>query len=177
MATYARLNGSTVAEIFTTPRGFSIADCFHSDLIWVPCDSPPGVAVGWIATRMGNRSWLFSEPPPPPGPTLAVQAAQLLATGLAVTSTATPVLDGTYAVDDTSRADVVAIETSLNAGKGFPPSGADSFLYPDKAGFFHTFNATDFTNLAAAMRDFVYACKAVIGGASETLPPGTATIP
>lgn len=106
---------------------------------------------------------------------LPQQAAAMLNAGLQIMSTATPSLDGTYACDALSQADIVAIETSLNAGKGFP-GGATSFNYPDISGALHSFGEADFTDFAAAVRDFVYACKAVISGQSATLPTATASI-
>lgn len=65
--------------------------------------------------------------------------------------------------------------TSLNAGKGFP-GGATSFNYPDISGALHSFSEVNFTDFAAAVRDFVYACKAVISGQSATLPAATVSI-
>ncbi|MEM5435228.1 hypothetical protein [Paraburkholderia diazotrophica] len=110
-----------------------------------------------------------------PTPTLAQKAQAALAVGLSIASTGTPALNGTYACDALSQSDIIAIETSLSAGKGFP-GGATTFGYPDTAGVMHSFSAADFTNLAAAVRDFVYGCRAVISGASTTLPAATATI-
>jgi hypothetical protein len=71
--------------------------------------------------------------------------------------------------------DIIAVETSLNAGKGFP-GGSATFNYPDATGAMHTFSAVNFTDFAAAVRDFVYACRSVIAGASTTLPAASATI-
>lgn len=106
---------------------------------------------------------------------LLQSAMLMLATGIAIVSTGTPALNGTYAVDQLSQMDVIAIETSLNAGKGFP-GGATTFGYPDITGARHSFSEANFTDFAAAVRDFVYACKSVIAGQSTTLPTTTATI-
>jgi hypothetical protein len=105
-----------------------------------------------------------------------IQSAQsMLAAGLAIVSTATPALNGTYAVDQVSQMDIIAIETSLNAGKGFP-GGATTFNYPDMSGVMHAFSESSFTNFAAAVRDYVYALKSVIAGSSSTLPAASVTI-
>jgi hypothetical protein len=106
---------------------------------------------------------------------LPTQAQSALATGLQLTSTGTPALNGTYAVDPLSQHDIVAIETSLNAGKGFP-GGATTFNYPDATGVMHSFSAANFTDFAAAVRDYVYALKSVIAGASTTIPAASTTI-
>lgn len=168
MASYANIINGKVFEIITwDPTGR-----YRSNLVWVLIPAGLVVAQGWLYSN-----GTFSPPPAPPGPTLALQAVALLADGLTVTSTANGALNATYATDQTSQLDVIAIETSLNAGQGFPPNNATTFAYPDRAGNQHTFTQSDFTNLAAAIRNFVYACKAVIGGTSTTLPPATATIP
>jgi hypothetical protein len=105
-----------------------------------------------------------------------VQTAQTaLATGLSIVSTNTAALNGTYAVDPLSQMDIIAVETSLNAGKGFPGS-VTTFSYPDVTGIMHAFTEANFTDLAAAVRDYVYALKSVIAGASTTLPATSTTI-
>ena len=71
--------------------------------------------------------------------------------------------------------DIIAIETSLNAGKGFP-GGAATFNYPDANGAMHAFSESNFTDFAAAVRDYVYALKSVIAGSSSTLPAASVTI-
>jgi len=114
------------------------------------------------------RYLAFLNPPE----TTAQKAASLLASGLKITSTGTPALNATYACDALSQADIVAIETSLNAGKGFP-GGATTFSYPDNTGAMHGFSESAFTDFAAAIRDYVYGCKAYSAG--QTMVPPTAT--
>lgn len=106
---------------------------------------------------------------------LAMQALAAMNSGLQLSSVSSPALNGTYACDAISQADIIAIETSLNAGKGFP-GGATVFSYPDMGGALHAFNEANFTDFAAAVRDFVYGCRAVIAGSSNRLPPSMATI-
>jgi hypothetical protein len=106
---------------------------------------------------------------------LMAQVNSALAGGLTITSIGTSALNGTYAVDQLSQMDIIAIETSLNAGKGFP-GGATEFGYPDSLGALHMFTEANFTDFAASVRDFVYGIKAVISGAETTLPPSTTTI-
>jgi hypothetical protein len=113
------------------------------------------------------------DPSKQPPPTVGADA---LAAGLTITSTGTPALNGTYSCDALSQTDVVAIEASLNAGKGFPGGGGSTFNYPDASGVMHSFSETNFTNFAAAVRDFVYGCKSVIAGTSTTLPASSVTI-
>ena len=105
----------------------------------------------------------------------AMQMNQQLSGGIQITSTSTPALDGTYAVDPMSQSDIIAIETSINAGKGFPGRGT-AFNYPDASGALHSFTEANFTNFAAAIRDYVYAAKSVIGGTATALPSPAVTI-
>lgn len=109
------------------------------------------------------------------------QRNALLAAGIAITSTATPALDGTYAVDAGSQAQIAAIVTGINAGKGFP-EGAASVAYPDVTGALHSFSATsDFVNFAAALEAYVYqvnlTAAALEAGQPATWPTASATIP
>jgi hypothetical protein len=136
-------------------------------------------------TCLTHPGWTVADeelvaPVPPSAAQLAaaalVQSAySALSAGLIITSTGTPALNGTYAVDQLSQMDVIAIETSLNAGKGFP-GGAATFGYPDAAGAMHSFSQTNFTDFAAAIRDYVYGCRAVIAETSTTLPSNSVQI-
>ena len=125
--------------------------------------------------EVDNNGNPVTVPPTSVVHTPAVLAAAALAAGLMITSTSTPSISGTYAVDQLTQMDIIAIETSLNAGRGFP-GGATTFNYPDTSGALHAFSETNFTNFAAAVRDYVYGLKSVIAGASMTLPGSMATI-
>jgi hypothetical protein len=112
---------------------------------------------------------------PTPREVLVSAAQTALSAGLAVESASTPGINGTFSCDRLSQMDIIAIETSLNAGKGFP-GGASTFKYPSVDGSMHAFNAADFSNFAAAIRDYVYALNSVISGASTALPESSITI-
>jgi hypothetical protein len=138
---------------------------------WLTCISNPGWTV---------ENGALVAPVPPTAAQIATQmliqsAQSALSAGLSVASTSTAALNGTYAVDQLSQMDVIAIETSLNAGKGFP-GGVTTFNYPDVGGVMHAFTEANFTDFAAAVRDYVYALKSVIAGASTTLPAASTTI-
>jgi hypothetical protein len=92
-----------------------------------------------------------------------------------VTSTATPALNGTYAVDPNSRSNIIAVQTRINAGLGLP-GGGTTFSYYDTSGAAHQFGTGDFTNFAKAVSDYVYELSLVASGASQTLPANTLTI-
>jgi hypothetical protein len=118
-----------------------------------------------------NGEWVAYTTPVTP----AESAAAAFAAGLAITSTGTPAINGTYACDPVSQADIVAIETSINAGKGFP-GGVATFNYQDATGVMHSFTEANFTDLAGAIRDYVYALKSVVAGVSTALPAASTTI-
>lgn len=87
MPTYARLQNSVVAELFTTSA--PIGSLFPPGLTWVDVTATPQVAVGWLSQSGG-----FAAPPqfiPPTIPTLTIPAtlsamqAQLTALQLQLT--------------------------------------------------------------------------------------------
>lgn len=135
----------------------------------LPTGSP--VSIGYAFNGTTFTAPIIVAPPQ----TLAQQAAAAMSAGLQITSTVTPALNGTYAVDQLSQMDIIAIETSLSAGKGLP-GGAASFGYQDVTGAFHSFTPANFKDFAAAVRDYVYALRAFSVGTSSSLPIGSATI-
>jgi hypothetical protein len=106
---------------------------------------------------------------------IPLQAQSALLSGVHITSTGAPNLDGIYACDPVSQMDIISIETSLNAGRGFP-GGAATFGYPDINGVLHSFSESNFSNFAAAVRDCVYALNSVVAGAATDLPCTPVTI-
>jgi len=49
MVQYARVVNDIVAEVFSLPSGFTIAECFNAGIpgTWVECDGTPGVESNW----------------------------------------------------------------------------------------------------------------------------------
>jgi hypothetical protein len=92
-----------------------------------------------------------------------------------ITSTATPTLNGTYAIDPVSRGNIIAVQTSINAGLGIP-GGGTTFNYLDASNTPHAFTAANFTAFATAIRDYVYALTQVASGAVADLPATPLTI-
>jgi hypothetical protein len=152
-----KIYGGLVGQHFTwSPDG--TIEFFH--------DTPASVVAGVEAVYAAH------DPTKIP---LRLQAQAALASGLRINSSSTPTLNGVYTIDALSQADIIAIETSLNAGKGFP-GGAATLDYPDTEGVIHSFSEADFSNFATAVRDYTYALKTVISGARATLPSEPATI-
>lgn len=118
---------------------------------------------------------LVAYTPPTIAPTLAQQATALLGEGLAVTSSSTAALDGTYGCDDAAQARLNRIAVYLQINGTFP-QGSSTIVWLDAAGGKHTFDAAQFKALATAIGDYVAALDDVILGLSSTLPTASATI-
>lgn len=182
MSTYARIQSGIVAEIIApmfdaSGNEIPIVDRFHPEIVATLVNVTSYATEpqpGWVATDSAGN-WTFTTPIPVVL-SVAQQAAVAFSAGLQVKSAATTSLNGTYGIDSLSQADIIAIETGLNAGKGFP-DGSTTFSYPDSSGVMHSFAESDFSNFAAAVRDYVYALRSAVAGTTTSLPSPIATIP
>lgn len=60
---YARLSSdSIVIEVFTTPAGFAIEECFHPTIAQQFQECPDEVQANWVLNTDGT----YQAPPPPP---------------------------------------------------------------------------------------------------------------
>lgn len=169
MVTYARIEGGIVQELFSPPAGTAITACFQADLVWVECDQVPGVAPGW------SYSGGTFTAPASSTPTLAQQAATMLATGCQIVSTSTSTRNATYACDSQTWQEVAGVLAQIAAGLGLP-GGGSTFNWPDVAGTPHSFDAAGFKALATALSNFIYALQAIMNSNSGTLPQQPVTI-
>lgn len=144
----------------------------------------------------GSIDWAigdFERPQPEQGATFLVDLGQnprpptpieemtsKLAAGLAVTSTGTPAISATYALDPVTLDQIRALAGDAKMGLGFP-GGASTFDYPDATGTPRTFNATSIVNLYKALRDYVAALNTtaaiLMQGGQAAWPAATTTIP
>jgi hypothetical protein len=106
------------------------------------------------AVKIAVDAVYAAHDPATPDPRQAFAAA--MAAGCRIQSTATPGLDGTYAIDQAQQQIISGISTGIAARNRVPGGGA-SFNYPDASGQLHAFTAADFLNFAAAIEDYVYA--------------------
>jgi hypothetical protein len=147
----------------------------HPDLTWVPIPSGTTVEIGY-----GYASGAFTAPAPPPAPTLAQQAANLIAAGLTITSTSTPAINGTYTVASGvpfGREDIGTEAQFVSAFSEFT-NGGTTLEWPLMDGKFITFPTTAaFMNFAKAAGQFYAAAKAAAALGSGTLPSASVTIP
>jgi hypothetical protein len=165
MSIYARIDSGIVAELYTPPAEFTgtpIADLFHADLQWIDISAiSPQPQPRW--TYDGTT---FAPPPPP---TLQQQAMALLVAPVAVQSTSLPALDAAYPIDQATQMQITGIAAAISAGLGLP-SGGTNFNWPDATGAAHAWPAPQFTALAKAVMNFVYAAAQVAQGHGTTLP-------
>lgn len=99
--------------------------------------------------------------------------------GIAIVSTATPALNGTYGVDSASQQFISGTAAGIAARNRVPGGGA-TFGYGDITGAPHNFAASDFLNFADAVEDYIYAiyaaARTIQAGGSATFPTASATI-
>jgi hypothetical protein len=111
----------------------------------------------------------------PPVVSPAQIAAIAMSAGLAITSTSTPSLNGTYSVGAQAQADITSVMTGVAVGVGLP-GGGSSFYWLDATGTPHSFTQAQFLSLATAIRNYVYVLD-MYGYGQGTQPAATATIP
>jgi hypothetical protein len=95
----------------------------------------------------------------------------IMPTTIAVNSTSSPALNGSYAFDATTQSKMLAVSLYISVNGKFP-AGQTTFPWPDASGAMHSFTTTaQFRSLATALAD--YATALVIGQA----PTAPVTIP
>ena len=176
MSTYAHIVSGVVVEIITpsAPIGQCYTAAFVATLVDVTAVSPQPQP-GWTATETAGV-WTFAAPVAPV-PTVAQQAAAAMSAGLAIASTSTPALNGTFDVSasaqDHMQAEMIAL---LNSGGTTFADGTTSVVWPDMAGVNHTFTAVQARALFLAAGAYVAALFKVINGTLTALPPASAMI-
>lgn len=105
--------------------------------------------------------------------------ASKLAGGIAITSTGTPAISGTYALDQLTLDQIGSVARDAGSGLGLP-GDLTSFAYPDIDGAPHAFAAADIQHLYKAMRDLVFAMSTtaatLAAGGSADWPAQSKTI-
>jgi len=174
MATYARIYNGEVAEIFVTDG--DISKMFNAALIWVDVTSvTPQPQVGWTATVAGS-GWTFAAPASvTASPTLAQQAAALIAGGLTITSSGTLTLSAvTFATAGAAQAKVNAIATGIAVTSSFPGGAATWYLLKQDGTLAEGLTVAQYKALAIAILDFVAQCDLCIDGAAGAILPASA---
>ncbi|MGH6976700.1 MAG: hypothetical protein ACREED_06715 [Stellaceae bacterium] len=104
-----------------------------------------------------------------------------LAAGIAITSTGTPSLNGTYALDPQTRSNITAEQVYI-ATKGTFTNGLATKPWPDKSGALHTFQTTaEFTAFAVAVAQYVDALNTALltaqQGGNPSWPSASVQLP
>lgn len=122
------------------------------------------------------------QPYTPPAPTppsaaqlLAAKAQTILAGTVAIASTSTPALDGSYTITVQDQQHI-AVEVQSLMLNGTFADGTASVVWPDATGTLHTFDAAQFKAFATALGAFVAACIKCQIGTSTALPSNALTI-
>jgi len=149
---------------------------------WPP--GPPNVVVD-LATQFlmptddpNYQAWLAAGNVVKPAASLSADqelVKRLTLTGITITSTSTPALNGTYRVDARSQNQITSIYVGIKGGDGLPGNGG-AFSYLDAAGMPHSFTADQFVAFAKAVRDYVYALNIASMQSSPVWPSATVTI-
>lgn len=175
MAHYALVNNTThiVTNIILWDGGpeYTPPDGVNA----VVCDGTPAYIGG---TYINN---VFSAMPPvlPPAPTPQSQAAAALAAGVALTSTGTPGLNGTYSCTAQSVSNVANVTTYILRNNKFP-GGVSQMPWMDVNSVPHVFpDVATFDNFATKFADFVAACQIYSdsNGQIGSIPSNAITIP
>jgi hypothetical protein len=113
-------------------------------------------------------------------PSLTPQQATvqtLLQKGLTITSTATPALNGIYAVQGPvvdgpmqRQCNAILLNTAF-------ADGTQTLNWPDTGGSIHAFDVAQFKTFLTAVYQFVAQCMEYSNGQTTTAPTGNATIP
>ena len=119
---------------------------------------------------------LVAYTPPAPTLTLAQQALTAMGNGLAITSTSTPALNGTYDVGATTQAHVVSEVTAILLNGAFA-DGTSTVVWADLSGTNHSFTLAQFRTFASAIGTYVAALYKCSEGTLTTLPAASGTIP
>lgn len=167
---------------FATIDGTGAVTAFYDDSA-----APPQGAVtltevqwqDWVANQR-TRKWqggaLIAVAPPAPSPGQVFAAK--VAAGITITSTGTPALNATFALDDITLTEIGSVaRDSFNMGL---PGGLATFIYPDINGTPRTFTAAQIQGCYKAMRDLMLnlntAYATLAQGGTPTWPSQSATI-
>ena len=140
---------------------------------------PTGAVVCTQAQYANASAWTISGgaivAATPPAPTPAQLANTAMGAGLAITSTGTPALNGTYAIDNASQGKIAAI--SAYSCQRQVPGGVAFVPWIDFNGTAHTFPTTaSFQAFATAVADYVAVLDVIIASNAGTPPAAAKTI-
>jgi hypothetical protein len=134
--------------------------------------------LGGVWAVDGGELVAYTPPPRPPNADQVYDTK--IAAGIAITSTSTPDLTCTMALDSTTMDQIGAVARDASSGLGLP-GGLDTFTYPDIDSTPRAFSQAQIIALYRAQRDLIYqlSTQAAImrQGLVPSWPAQTATIP
>jgi hypothetical protein len=134
----------------------------------------PAPQPGWAATETAGV-WTFAAPIMPVL-TPSQLAAAAVSAGVAITSTSTPALNATYAVDPLSQGRIASISTYILVNGNFPGASA-SYPWLDMSGAPHVFPSTAaFQAFATSVANYIALLDFILATNAGTLPPATAAL-
>lgn len=141
----------------------------------LPDDSP--VSTGYAFDGASFTAPAIVAPVLTPAQQRAAQVAAAFATGLTVSSTSVPALNGTYSVDAAAQFNIGAVTNYVTVNNDFP-GGVSAYPWPDAAGGFHVFpSVAVFKEWATAIADYVARLEMYQAGAEgASMPSPTVTI-
>lgn len=142
--TYGVLDGNNAVENVIVSDGAGTPVCAVP-----PCSLVP------LANLSAQQLGPWATPAPTPATPEQIYALAV-SKGIAIVSTSTPSLNGTYAIDGAAVQNISGVYSGIKDGDGLP-GGGTSFNYPDASGAMHGFTATTFPPFARAVRDYLYA--------------------
>lgn len=164
---WGRVSDGVVAEIIALGDDQDLATLFVPELVVTMHLGSASIRQGW--TWDGS---VFAAPVAP-GPDADTQLAVRLQAGIAITSTTTA-LNGTYALDPDSQANITGIIALLGAGQAMPQ---DPLPYPDTVGAPHMFTPDNFKAFATAVSGYVFALRTSWALLKADQSPGWPTLP
>jgi hypothetical protein len=154
-------------------------------LVQVALFSAPNgqIAIGtpnYTIDGQGNVSQIFATTSAVPSTALAMYSSALNA-GIAITSSGTPALNATYAIDPVTMQMLYDLSIYISVN-GVYPGGAATLNWPDASGAVHVFGLiTTFKAFAKALQDYVaklvVAEAAQAAGGTPTWPAAASSIP
>jgi len=178
------LVGNKGAVVFSSPASAYVATSDAGYVAFRAAGNLPSVIlcdgelahVFWLAgqnalARAAGATSLGGQGGMPPA-----DAVELLATlGLTLTSSGNSALDGTYALDQATRANIMAEQVAVNTSAKFT-NGTTTKNWPDATGTLHAFDPahwTPFAEAAGAYYDALFTWAPSFAANPETAPPSS----
>lgn len=150
---YARLDeDNIVAEIIIIPDDANIEDRFA-----------PQIVSRCLQTTGDTKPWMFWNGssfvvPTPPQPTPDELLATKLGAGIAIVSSGTSSLNGTYSINADTQIQITGVLALIAVGQGLP-NDAPTIPWPDVNGAPHLFTSAAFQDFAAAISNYVFGLR------------------